>query len=218
MSFYKKKMKKNIRQSELRSTKKNVNFLRLFFLLCFLFVAGFFVHEFYDEKNTLNVRSLSEPVDEPYTLEERISQRQAELKIKTDIRIQEKKLEQINAEPIGEIDPLGPTVPSLDMGAIFPENRKIQSIAKDLDEKPFVNDLYEDPEDIIGRQIENREWLEKYLKDKNDEQKRQFVEYFIAAAKEQGFKVHFTEDLKVILEPIDPDEKPKFENMKINWK
>ena len=98
----------------------------------------------------------------------------------------------------------------------------MKSVFKELDEKPFENDIYEDPEDVIRRQIAHRDWLEKHLKEKNEEERREFIRRFVQIAREQGYRVHFTEDFKVILEPIDPEEEKKkaeeFDEVKINWK
>ena len=155
------------------------------------------------------------------TIEERIKRKEASLKLQKDIQKQEVLSEKFE-KPVEHIDPLEPDVSSLDMGVRFSDDSSVQSVLKDLDEKPFENDMYKEPENIIRRQIAHKDWLRKHLERRNEEEKKKFIADFVKTAREQGYNVYFTKDMKVILEPIDPEEQKTddldFEEVQINWK
>ena len=60
------------------------------------------------------------------------------------------------------------------------------------------------------------------MKERNQKEKREFIKRFVRTAREQGYNVYFTKDMKAILEPIDPEEEKKkqgeFDEVKIRWK
>ncbi len=155
------------------------------------------------------------------TIEERIKRKEASLKLQKDIQKQDVLSEKFK-KPVEHIDPLEPDVSSLDMGVRFSDDPSAQSVLKDLDEKPFENDMYKEPENIIRRQIAHKDWLRKHLERRNEEEKKKFIADFVKTAREQGYNVYFTKDMKAILEPIDPEEQktddPDFEEVQINWK
>ena len=157
-----------------------------------------------------------------FTLDEKIKQKAQDLKLKKEIKSQENLSEKLKKKPVGKIDNLEPEVSDLDMGVSFPDNAPIKEVSKELSEKPFVNDVYEDPENVIRRQLAHSEWMEKHLQERNQKEKEEFIRQFVQSAKEQGYNVYFTEDMKAILEPIDPEEEKKkkgeFDEVKVKWK
>ena len=82
------------------------------------------------------------------------------------------------------------------MGIHFPGNPVIKEVFDKLNEKPFENDKYEDPEDVVRRQIAHQEWLDKHLEERNAKEKRDFIRKFVKTANEQGYNVYFTKDMK----------------------
>ena len=191
-----------------------------FIFLPFLFFTGvviFGLYFFYGKK-----KASPEPVnqmDTEFTVDERIKRKQAGIKLQQDIQSQKVLAEKFK-EPVGKIDPLEPELSPLDMGVSVPDNASMKSVFKELDEKPFENDLHQDPEDVIRRQIVHRDWMEEYLEKRNEQEKKEFIRQFIQTAQEQGYNVYFTEDMQVILEPIDPEEQKEedFDEVQINWK
>ena len=208
-----------------RVKKKKKSDFGFFSFLCLAGVAAAVVYFFYSEKE--RAPSSVPTVDQSHTaltVDERIKQKKAEIQLQQDIQSQQVVSDKFKA-PVGKIDPLESLeseMSPLDMGVGFSDNATMESVFKELDEKPFENDIYEDPENVIRRQIAHRDWLEKHLKERNEEERREFIRKFVQIAHEQGYRVHFTEDLKVILEPIDPEEEKRkteeFDEVKINWK
>ncbi len=208
-----------------RVKRKKKNDFGFFSFLCVLGVVAVAFYFFYDEKE--RVPSSIPNVNQghtPLTVDERIKQKAAHIQLQQDIQSQQVVSDKFKA-PVEKIDPiesLESEMSPLDMGVGFSDNATMESVFKELDEKPFENDIYEDPENVIRRQIAHRDWLEKHLKERNEEERKEFIRKFVQIAREQGYHVHFTEDLKVILEPIDPEEEKKkaeeFEEVKINWK
>ncbi|MDE0119600.1 MAG: hypothetical protein OXM55_06300 [Bdellovibrionales bacterium] len=187
-----------------------------------LFVALSVIAFFYlsqDKKTPTSDSRLIEQPGKKLTVEERIKQKEMEIKLKQDVESQ-KAISEKFKEPVGEVELLEPGLSPLDMGVHFPDNSNIKEVFDKISEKPFENDKYEDPEDVVRRQIAHQEWLEEYLAERNASEKREFIQKFVQAAREQGYNVYFTKDMKAILEPIDPDEikKEQFDEVKINWK
>lgn len=194
-----------------------------FFL--FLFLAGLITIGFYFFQNKKGKTPAGPDLDQPskaFTIDEKIEQKKASLKLQQDIQSQDTYSESFK-KPVENIDPLEPNVPSLDMGVSFPDDPSVKSVFQDLDEKPFENDIYKDPEEIIRRQIAHKDWLRTHMEKRNEQEQKEFIANFVKTAREQGYNVHFTEDMEVILEPISDlaDEQPKkdddFEEVKIQW-
>lgn len=205
--------------SRKKETKQKNEALFPFFLLLFFVFVGFYF--FYYKKAGL---SASDKVSQPetfFTLEERIKMKNSDIQMEQDIQLQDTLSEKLQ-KPVETIDELEPKVPTLDMEARFSDNASLEAVFEDLSEKPFKNDIYEDPEDIIRRQLAHQEWLEKHLEERNQREKEEFIRQFVKRAEEQGYRVHFGENMKVFLEPIDPEDKKEkkasFEKVKINWK
>ncbi len=199
--------------------KSDMGLFPFLLLLGFVFVG---IYIFYDKKsNAPNNDELPVQPETDFTVNERIQMKKADIQMEQDIQLQRTLSEKLK-KPVEKIDQLEPEVSALDMGARFPDNASMKAVFEDLNEKPFKNDIYEDPEDIIRQQIAHQEWLEKYLKERNEQEREEFIRRFVQIAEAQGYRVHFGEDMKVFLEPVDPDEekakKDKFDEVKINWK
>ena len=127
------------------------------------------------------------------TIEERIKKKNSKLKLEQDIHSQEIMSEKFQ-KPVEDVDPIEPELSPLDMGIRFSDSAPLKEVTKELSELPFENEGYEDPEDIIRRQLAHREWLEEHLKERNVREKKDFIRRFVKIAKEQGYNVHFTKD------------------------
>ncbi|MYE07327.1 MAG: hypothetical protein F4X95_01030 [Oligoflexia bacterium] len=204
---------------EKRVVKSQKNSSMLFPALFVVTAVIAFFYLFQDKKVPISGSQLIEQPGKKLTMEERIKQKEMKLKLKQDMKSQRAISEKFK-EPVGEVDLQEPGLSPLDMGVHFPDNSNIKEVFDKISEQPFENDKYEDPEDVVRRQIAHQEWLEEYLAERNANEKREFIRKFVQAAKEQGYNVYFTKDLKAILEPIDPDEQKKeqFDEVKINWK
>lgn len=143
-------------------------------------------------------------------LQENIKKKQQELNLQKKIAQEQMKAEQFK-KPVGNIDPLETEFHSLDRGVNFPENNSMKAIFDDLKNQPYKNDMYEDPEHYARRQVEHQQWLEEHLKEKNEREKQVFIQKFVQIAQEQGYKVHFTKDMQVLLQPIEEELKEEEE-------
>ena len=189
--------------------KSDIGLFPVLLLLGFAFAGIYF---FYDKKpNTPNNDELPIQPETAFTVNERIKMKNADIQMEQDIQLQRTLSEKLE-KPVEKIDQLEPEVSALDMGVRFPDNASMKAVFEDLNEKPFKNDIYEDPEDIIRQQIAHQEWLEKYLKEKNEQEREEFIRRFVQIAEAQGYRVHFGEDMKVFLEPVDPDEEKAKKN------
>lgn len=203
--------------------KKKKSDFGFFLFLCLIGVSVVGIYFFYNEKNRVLPSHSFNQLDKVFTVNERIEKKKMDIQLQQDIKSQEVLSEKFK-EPVREVDPLESLeseMSSLDMGVDFSDNASIKSVFKELDEKPFENDVYEDPENIVRRQIAHQDWLEKHLKERNEQEKKDFIRQFVQTAREQGYNVYFTEDLRVILEPIPEEERNKagdFEEVKINWR
>lgn len=210
--------KSAISHSRKRKTKFDFSFLVLAGVIG---VGMYFLYTKSDHKPHSERGKLDQESD-TFTLDEKVKQKVRDLKLKKEIGSQENLSEKFKKKPVGKIDNLEPEVSDLDMGVSFPDNAPIKEVSKELSEKPFVNDVYEDPENVIRRQLAHSEWMEKHLQERNQKEKEEFIRRFVQSAREQGYNVYFTEDMKAILEPIDPEEEKKkkgeFDEVKINWK
>ena len=181
------------------------------------------VYILYDKQNNERQSEMDmfDEKDSALTLDEKVKQKVRDLELQKHIKSQENLSEKFK-KPVGKIDVFEPEISNLDMGVSFPESAPIKEVAEELAEKPFQNDIYEDPENVIRRQLAHNEWLEKHLKERNQKEREEFLKKFVQSAREQGYNVYFTKDMKAILEPIDPEEEKKkkgdFEEVKINWK
>ena len=202
-----------------RGVKSQKNSSILFPTLFVVTTVFTFFYLSQDKKTPPSGARLIEQPGKKLTIEERIKQKEMSIKLKQDVESQ-KAISEKFKEPVGEVEPSEPGLSPLDMGVHFPDNANIKEVFDKISEKPFENDKYEDPEDVVRRQMAHQDWLEEHLQERNDTEKREFILRFVKAAKEQGYNVHFTKDMKAILEPIDPDEQKKeqFDEVKINWK
>ena len=171
-----------------------------------------------EEKKTESPKK-TVPVIDVTTIEERIRERNLDIQLERDIRTQQVLSEKFNNSPVGFIDPLEPKINPLDMDLSFPEDQSIQSTFRDLNNENLGENAYEDPENTIRRQLDYYDWFNKYLKDKNERQKKQFIQYFVRTVNEQGYDVSFKKDGKVIVTPKEKKKKEKpLEKLKVNWK
>ena len=202
-----------------RMEKQKKTDFGFFTLLCLIILLGAGIYLFYGKKNSLSDPDFLDQTGTALTLEERLNKKKEGIKLQQAIQSQEAVSEKFK-EPVQQIDQLKPEVSSLDMGVRFSDNNSIKSVFEELDEKPFENDIYVDPENKIRRQIAHRDWLEEHLKKRNEAERKEFIRNFIQRAHEQGYKVHFTKGMQVILEPIEPEEEKEddLEKIKINWK
>ena len=190
---------------------------------CLIGVAVVGVYFFYGEKKRVSSSHSVNQGDTMSAVNKRIEKKRMDIQLQQDMQSQRVLSEKFK-QPVGKVDPLEPLdseMSPLDMGVGFSDNASIKSVFEELDEKPFENDIYEDPENVVHRQIAHQDWLEKHLKERNDQEKKEFIRRFVRTAREQGYNVYFKEDLQVILEPIPEEEKDKagdFEEVKINWK
>lgn len=193
-----------------------------FSLLVLAGVIGVGVYFLYTKSKhkSQSEKSILDQESNTFTLDEKVKQRARDLKLQKEVKAQENLSEKLKKKPVGKIDNLEPEVSDLDMGVSFPDNAPIKEVSEELSEKPFENDAYEDPENVIRRQLAHSEWLEKRLQERNQKEKEEFIRQFVQSARKQGYNVYFTEDMKAILEPIDPEEekKGKFDEVKIKWK
>ncbi len=206
--------------SKTKKRKKND-----FDFFSFLFLVGIITAGVYFFQNKKVPSPFTPVLDQPgkaLTIDEKIEQKKASLKLLQDIQSHDTISEKFK-KPVESIDSIEPDVSSLDMGVRFSNDPSIKSVFQDLDEKPFENDIYKDPEEIIRRQIAHKDWLKEHLEKRNEQEKNEFIADFVRTAREQGYNVHFTGDMQVILEPIEPVEPEKqkkeddFEEVKIQW-
>ena len=217
---------RNGRSSVMRRAggKKKKSDFGFFPFLCLAGIIVITIYVIFDKKEKTSSSPYLNKTPTALTVDERIKQKKADIQLQQDIQSQQVLSDKfkVPVEKVDPIEPLESEMSPLDMGVSFSDNATIESVFKELDEKPFENDVHQDPENVIRRQIAHRDWLEKHLKERNEEEKRDFIRRFIQTAREQGYNVYFTEDLRVILEPIDPEEEKKkkgdFEEVKINWK
>ena len=163
-------------------------------------------------------KDLSAPKTMPLNIIQKTEERVQYFKWPQKMKQQEG--ESYEAQKNSEFVDSEPMVSPLDIGVHIPKNSLTEEIVKKLDEKPFENDLYEDPEDIVLQTIEHQEWLEEQLARRNTREQEEFIDRVVRNAREQGYNVYFTKDLRLILEPMEKEErKPaEFDKVKINWK
>ncbi len=150
--------------------------------------------------------NVSAPVS---TIADRVQQKKATLDFQKARQKQEMISEKFK-EPLGKISALTPESANLDRGVHFPEDDSMKAVFEDLKQQPYENDLYEDPEHLARKQMEHQKWIDEHLREKNEKEREEFIKKFVQIAQEQGYKVLWTKDMKVLLEPIEPKE-PKEE-------
>ena len=199
-------------QAPQKPAKKNRLFL---FFLYLLFLGGGAFYWFYSPPNKPPKNQL-DPAVSALTLQEHIQKKNMELKLQKAIQQENMKAEQFK-KPVEKIDPLEPEPATLDRGLHFPKNNSMKEVFEDLKKQPYQSDMYEDPEHIARRQMEHQEWLEEHLQEKSEKEKEEFIKKFVQTAREQGYQVHFTEDMQVLLQPIEPkeEEEEKPEEIKV---
>lgn len=138
------------------------------------------------------------------TLQQRINQKRLEFKIQNDIKVQQAISEKFKP-PVEDLNINKSEYDDsyLQEDIEFSTNEVINSIVKDINEKPFTNDIYEDPENKIRSQIFHHNLLEQYLQQHNHDKKKAFIKKFIKNANQQGYKVYFKKNMQVILKPIE---------------
>ena len=188
------------------------------FLLWFI-LGGVGLYLWYDQSTSQPKQDVEEAFqlpDDNLTLQERVQKKNMDIRLLKRIQQEEIKAEKFQA-PLGPIDPLETESADLDRGLNLPEDPSMRAVFEDLKKQPYKNDMYEDPEHIARRQMEHQKWLEEHLRNKNQREREEFIKKFVQIAKEQGYKVHFTEDMKVLLRPIEPKEKEeeKLEEIKV---
>ena len=168
--------------------------------------AGLF-YWFYSQPQKQGTDSNNPPNLEPkLTLQQRIQKKTTDIKLKQSLQQEKVKAEQFK-KPVGKIDPLDTGSSSLDRGVHFPENTEMKEVFKDLNTYPFKNDLDQDPEHIARQQAEHQRWIDEYLKEKNEKEKKEFIKKLIKIARQQGYKAYLTKDMKLLLEPIPLEQK-----------
>ena len=183
--------------------KKNPDFFFYLFLLL-LGGAGLVYYLNNSSKKQPQEEDLSQPASN-LTLEQKIQQRTQELHLQKRVQEEEIKAEKFEKPP-ENIDPLEPESADLDRGIHFPENNAMKEVFEDLKKHPYKSDMDKDPEHIARRQAEHQQWLEEHLKQKNETEREEFIKKFVQLAREQGYQVHWTKDMKVLLRPIEPEE------------
>ncbi len=201
--------------------KKPNSLLFWFVALTVPFVLVFYLSK--QEGGSSSDSELPAELDTALTIEERVKKKNKQLQLEQKIHSQDVVSEKFQ-KPVGDIDPMEPDISPLDMGIRFSEDASMREVSKKLAELPFENDMYEDPEDVVRRKLAQEEWLEQQLQKKNERERKEFIRRFVETAREQGYHVHFTKDMKeVILEPIDEknkeeEEEVEFEKVQIDWK
>ena len=218
-SLKRRQIKKPTPKAPAKRASKNKRFFILFILLLglLLYSGRHFLFCLYEEKpdtyitkcsfsgRKVKKESHSKSLVTGPTIADRIQQKKATLYFQKDKRRQEMIAEKFK-KPLGNIDSSAPESASLDRGVHFPENDSMKSVFEDLRQHPYENDMYEDPEHIARRQMEHQKWIDEHLRTKNEKEKEDFIKKFVQMAYEQGYNVRWTEDMKVLLEPIDPKE------------
>lgn len=198
--------------------KKNLNPSTLIygFMIC---VGLYFILEEEDLNQVDSAKEESVSSLDSTAIEKRIKERTLDIQMKKNIQTQKILSNALDAGPVDSVNTIKPDISSLDMELNFPEDQMVKALSKDLSTDHLDSDAYEDPESVIHRQMEYYEWVDKYLEEKNEKEKRKFIKHFIKTAKEQGYNVRFKEGSKVVLEPIKNTKKNKpLDKLKINWK
>ena len=186
-----------------KPAKKSNPLLFFFFLL--ILIGGAFYYLYGQSKNQTKNNIDAKPPADTLTLQERIQKKNKALRLQKNIQQREMKAEQLK-KPVEKVDLLEPEPATLDRGLHIPKNNSMKEVFEDLKQHPYKSDLYEDPEHTARRQMEHQEWLEEHLKEKNKKEREEFIKKFVQIAQEQGYKVHFTKDMQVLLQPIEKQE------------
>jgi len=200
-----------------KSNKTNKDFF-FFFLLGVVVCSAYFIYH-KKSNHSKNPNPLKESPGTGFIDPKRITAKERELKLKQEVESQKAASEKFKPS-VKNIESTEPEISSLDMGIHFSDNTPMESLVKNLEEKPLDNDVYKDPEQIILQQIDHQQWLEDHLQKRNEKEKREFIMKFIKIAKEQGYNVLFEGDdsSKIILEPIKEEEAEEEETeVNINW-
>ena len=205
-------------RSKKKLRKKRLN-SPLLWLAALMALFVFYISR--QEQKSVSDSELPDQMARELTIDESVKRKNERLQLEQAIHSQEVISEKFK-KPVESINPLDPNISPLDMGIRFSNDASMREVSKNLEELPFENDMYEDPEDIVRRKMVQQEWLEQQLQQKDEREREEFIRRFVEIAQEQGYKVHFTNDMKeVILEPIEEnknkEEEEEFEKVQINW-
>ena len=195
-------------------TSKKKFFIPLFLVL----VIGYYFYqgdlEFFKIKKTSDLDQ--KPTE---SVKDTVNKRAMDLKMKQALQVQDVLQERYN-EPVKDVDMAGPDTPAVELGVEFFNNPDMKDIVKEFEKDPFKSDMYEDPSNEIRRQIAHSDWLEEHLREKNEQERGEFLENFIKKVEEQGYTVEITEDMQAIIHPVEEEKKEEeeFEEIKINLK
>ena len=199
------------------SLEKLKKILRLVLLIS-LSAGGLYVYQKYFQSSDKVFYDLDQEAME--LVEESVRKRTMDLRLERAVQLrdilQEKNKEPVSNEKISAADPA-----VVDLGVEFSDNENIKKIIKKVDEDPLKNDVYENPDNEIRRQIVQKELQEKFLAEQKEREQRAFLEDFVQRAEEQGYSVEITEDMEAVIKPAP--EKPKeeteeeFERIKIDF-
>ena len=188
-----------------------------FFILLFLVLAGgyyFYLESFQIKKTSDLDQKPTESVNDT------VKKRAMDLKMKQALQVQDVLQERYN-EPVKDVDMTGsPDTPAVELGVEFFNNPDMKDIVKEFEKDPFKSDMYEDPSNEIRRQIAHGDWLEEHLREKDEQERSEFLENFVKKVEEQGYTVEITEDMQAIIHPVEEEKKDEeeFEEIKINLK
>ncbi len=202
----------NLKNSSVKSSKKYFTIL----LFLSMSVGGIY---FYKNLKPSKIKTSSDLDQEPTELvKESVNKRAMDLKVEKAIQVQD-VLQERNNKPIKDVDMAQPDVPAVDLGVVFSNNPDMKNIVKEVEKHPFKNDMYEDPSNEIRRQIAHSDWLEQHLKEKNEKERKEFLEKFVKTVEEQGYTVEITGDMQAIIHPVEEEEKTEeFEDIEIDLK
>ena len=203
----------HLKISSVKSSKK------YFMVLLFLSVSVGGIY-FYKNLKSSKIKTSSDLDQEPMELvKEGVNKRAMDLKVEKAIQVQD-VLQERNNEPVKDVDMARPDIPAVDLGVAFSNNSDMKNIVKEVEKQPFKNDMYEDPSNEIRRQVAHSDWLEQHLKEKNEREKKEFLENFIKTVEEQGYTVEITEDMQAIIHPAEEEkeDEEEFEDIEIDLK
>ena len=209
---------KSVALSNAHSNTKSNKKYPVVLLFLSLTLVGFYFYQ--DHLKSSKVKPSSDLDQEPTeSVKESVNKRVMDLKVEKAIQVQD-VLQERNNEPVKDVDMARPDIPTVDLGVKFSNNPDMKNIVKEIEKHPFKNDLYEDPTNEIRRQIAHSDWLEQHLKEKNEREKREFLEEFIKKVEDQGYTVEITEDMQAIIHPVEEEEKEEeeFEEIEIDLK
>ena len=189
-----------------------------FFILLFLvLVIGYYFYQ--DDLELFKIKKVSNLDQKPTeSVKDTVNKRAMDLKMKKALQVQDVLQERYN-EPVKDVDMEEPDTPAVELGVEFFNNPDMKNIVKEFEKDPFKNDMYEDPSNEIRRQIAHGDWLEEHLREKNEQERSEFLENFIQKVEEQGYTVEITEDMQAIIHPVEEKEnEEEFEEFKINLK